>query len=134
MVDENSGPVFGFLNSENFSMSHSYQLSYSSFAGEGLALGIYTNKIKLKLNDKLNFQLYTSLVSAPYSSLGKDFQNQLNGIYIDRAQINYKPSKTFNISLQYRNLPASYYNPYGSFYGGYASPFFNGFSYDPFNE
>jgi hypothetical protein len=123
-----SGNLFGFLNSENFQMKHSYDLSYSAFGGQGFALGVYTNSMFFKLNPDLNVQTDISVVNSPYSTLGKNFQNNLNGIYLSRAAINYKPFKDFSISLQYRNLPGAY-NPY--MYDGLGS--LNGFgrSYDP---
>jgi len=124
-----SGNLFGFLNSENFHMNHQFSMSYSSFGNNGVALGVYTNSILYNFSDNLNIQTDISLVNSPYSTLGQDFQNNLNGIYLSRAAINYKPWKDFAISLQYSQLP--YYNPYSRYYGnsmfnrlGYYDPFF----------
>jgi hypothetical protein len=117
-----SGSIFGFLNSDNFQMKHSYDLSYSSFGGQGFALGVYTNSMFFKIIPDLNVQTDISVVNSPYSTLGKNFQNNLNGIYLSRAAINYQPFKDFSISLQYRNLPGAY-NPY--LYDGLGS--MNGF-------
>jgi hypothetical protein len=112
LVDHSSsGNLFGFLNSENFVMKHSYDLSYSAFGAEGFALGVYTNSMFFRINPDLNIQTDISVVNSPYSTLGKNFQNNLNGIYLSRAAINYKPFKDVSISLQYRNLPGAY-NPY----------------------
>ncbi|HKI77609.1 MAG TPA: hypothetical protein VKA26_03620 [Ignavibacteriaceae bacterium] len=124
IVKTDSHSLFGFLNSDNFSMSHSFGLSYMTSGGEGLSLGTYTNSIMYKFSKNLNFQLQTSIVTSPYSTLGKDFQNSINGIYIDRAAINYKPSKDVNISLQYRQIPGGYYNSYyNPYYYGYSNSF-----------
>ena len=35
IVDQSSGFAFGFLNSENFQMRHSFSLSYTAFGGQG---------------------------------------------------------------------------------------------------
>ena len=129
IVDHSSGGnLFGFLNSENFQMKHSYDLSYSAFGGQGFALGVYTNSMFFRINPDLNIQTDISVVNSPYSTLGKNFQNNLNGIYLSRAAVNYKPFKDVSISLQYRNLPGAY-NPY--MYDGLGP--LNGFgrSYDP---
>jgi hypothetical protein len=124
----NTGNLFGFLNSDNFQMKHSYDMSYSTFGGQGFALGVYTNSIFLKINPDLNIQTDISVVNSPYSTLGKNFQNNLNGIYLSRAAINYKPFKDVSISFQYRNLPGVY-DPY--MYNG-LNPMFNfGRNYDP---
>ena len=129
LIDHSGGGnLFGFLNSDNFQMKHSYDLSYSAFGGEGFALGVYTNSMFFRINPDLNIQTDISVVNSPYSTLGKSFQNNLNGIYLSRAAINYKPFKDVSISLQYRNLPGAY-NPY--MYNGMNSMFGFGRNYDP---
>ena len=37
IVDQNSGFSIGFLNSENFHMSHSFSMSYTTFGGNGIS-------------------------------------------------------------------------------------------------
>ena len=111
--------IFSFINPENFSMSHSFGISYSSFGSEGLALGVYTNHMAYKFNEDFNFELDASIVNSPYSTLGESFTKSINGFYIDRARINYNPSKDFNISLMFSNSPYSYYGNYG--YGRFSS-------------
>jgi hypothetical protein len=123
-----SGNLFGFLNSENFIMKHSFDMSYSAFGSEGFSLGVYTNSIFFKINPDLNIQTDISIVNSPYSTLGKNFQNNLNGIYLSRASINYQPFKDFSISLQYRNLPGVY-NP--NMYNGLNQMAGFGRTYDP---
>ena len=118
--------LFGFINPDNFQMKQSYSLSYSSFGSQGLALGVYTNSMMYKFNNNLNVQLDASIIHTPYSTFGKQFNNSLNGIYISKAAVNYQPWKDFSISIQYRNLPYSYYSPY-SYFGGNNYGFFNGF-------
>jgi hypothetical protein len=122
------GNLFGFLNSDNFQMKHSYDMSYSSFGGEGFALGVYTNSMFFRINPDLNIQTDISIVNSPYSTMGKNFQNNLNGIYLSRAAINYQPFKDFSISLQYRTLPGTY-SPY--MYNGFGSMAGFGRNYDP---
>ncbi len=123
IVDQSSGFAFGFLNSENFRMRHSFSLSYTSFGGYGTSLGSYTNSMFYKLMSNLNVQMDVSILYSPYSSFGQNFQNNINGIYISRAAINYYPFKDMQISIQYSNLP--YYNSYfGSGSGFYGNPFY----------
>lgn len=106
------GSLFSFLNSENLSMNHSFGMSYSSFGNDGMALGVYTNKISYEFSEKFDFQINTSFVNTPYNTLGENFTNSINGVYIDRARINYRPSDDFNISLQFSNRPYGYSNGY----------------------
>jgi hypothetical protein len=121
IVSGNSGSLFSFLNSDKFSMNHSFSMSYSAFAGEGLALGVYTNSMMYKFAPNFNVQLEASLVQTPYSTLGKDFEKNINGLYISKAAINYQPWKDVHINLQYRQMPYSAY--YNSYYGGYGNSF-----------
>ncbi len=132
IIAQPSTSLFGFIIPQNFKMNQSYSMSYSTFGGQGLALGVYTNDMSYKFNDNLNVELAASVVQTPYSTLGSQFNKSINGVYIDRAAINYKPWKDFSISLQYSNLPYGgygYYSPY-SYMGGYGlynglgNPFF----------
>jgi hypothetical protein len=120
LSDNSSSSLFSFINPENFSMSHSFGLSYSSFGNNGLALGVYTNHMAYKFSEHINVQLDASLVNSPYNSLGDSFTKSINGFYLDRAQINYHPSKDFNISLMFSNSPFNYYSNYGYGFGRYS--------------
>ncbi len=115
-------------------MHQSYNLSYSSFSNQGLALGVYTNSMTYKFSNNLNIQLDASFMHSPYNTFGKEYQNSFNGFFISHAALNYKPWKDVSISVQYRNVPNSYYSPYfnGYYYGG--GMFDNSFdaSNDPF--
>jgi len=116
IVDQSasSGSLFGFLNPDNFHMSNSVEMSYQTFGGQGLALGVFTNSMFFKLASDLNFQTDISLVNSPYSSLGRDFQNSINGIYLSRAALNYQPYENLFITVEYNRLPGGY-NPYMGF-------------------
>jgi hypothetical protein len=130
IVSNDGSSLFGFLSSENFKMNHSFGVSYSAFGNDGLALSTYTNSMFFKLADNLNIQMDASIIQTPYSTLGKDFENNLNGIYLSKAELNYQPWKNFQVSLSYRNLPGGYYNPYGYFSRNLYNPFY----YDPFSN
>ncbi|HVO73621.1 MAG TPA: hypothetical protein VMT35_06335 [Ignavibacteriaceae bacterium] len=117
LINYDTGSLFSFLNSENFSMKHSFSLSYSAFGNQAMSLGVYTNSMFYKFNNNLNAELDVSLVQSPYSTLGKQFQKSIDGFYISKAAVNYKPWNDVLISVQYRNLPYNYYNSYWGFYG-----------------
>jgi len=38
IVSENPNALFGFLNSDDFIMRHSFSLNYSSFSGQGVSM------------------------------------------------------------------------------------------------
>ncbi len=128
VTNYNSSFLLGFLNMKNLQMNNSFSMSYSSFGGQGLALGVFTNTLSYKFNNKLNFILQTSIVNSPYSSFSSRFSKNLNGIYIRRAQLNYRPTDKTFISIQFSNDPTRYVSP--GFYGGYYNPFFGDFNED----
>jgi hypothetical protein len=122
IVNQNQGTaLLGFLNSSNFQMHHSYDVSYTTAGSNSLALTTYTNSMFYQFSKNLNVQLDASVVYSPYSSLGKNFQNNINGIYLSRAAINYQPWKDVFISVQYRNLPVTYYSPFSGYRSGFIS-------------
>lgn len=115
--------IFGFFNPNNFFMKHSVSLSYATSGGDAISLGVYTNSMMYKFSDKLNIQIDASLVNSPYSSFGKSFSNQINGIYLSKAELNYQPSDNFKMSVRFSQFPGNYYNRYG-YYNGFSS-FYN---------
>ena len=109
-----------FFNPNNFNMSHSVSMSYTAFGSQGVALGVYTNSMSYQFNENLNVEVDASLVNSPYSSFGNQFNDQINGIYLSRAQINYKPSENTFLSIQYLNGPINY-SPYSYYNRGFFS-------------
>jgi hypothetical protein len=112
-VDESSGSVFSWFDASKFDMNHTYSMSYTGFAGGGFALGMYTNSMRYQAAENLSVEADVSLVHSPYSSesFGTNFQEQIGGLYLSRAQINYRPWENTELFVQYRNMPfgGSYY-------------------------
>lgn len=113
-----SSLFLGFINLNNLEMHHSLSMSYGASSNYGIALSTYTNSLSYKFSDDLNLEIDASIVNTPYNTLGDTFTNSINGIYLSRAQLNYKLSENSNITLQFRSGPGTYYDPYG-FYSGY---------------
>lgn len=124
ILNNGSSSLFGLFNPDNFKMSHAFDISFQSSGFGNIALSTYTNSMFYKFSDKLNFQADISLVNSPYNSFGKDFSKQINGIYLSRAQLNFKPSDNMNIILQYRSFPPGYYSPYMYGYSPYSHSYF----------
>jgi hypothetical protein len=119
--NSSSSSLSDFINPDNFSMHHSFEMSYSTFGGGGMALGVYTNSMAFKFNDQLMLETDLSLVNSPYNSFGKDFSKNINGIYLSRAQLTFKPLDNMSVIVQYRQIPGGYYSPLG--FTGYSSFF-----------
>ncbi|MBL1212097.1 MAG: hypothetical protein HND52_01955 [Ignavibacteriae bacterium] len=114
--------MLGFFNPENFTMNHAFNLSYTAFGGHGVSLGVYTNSMIYKFNEDLDIQVDASLVTSPYNTFGNNFSDQISGFYLSRAQLNYRPTENSNISIQFRQIPYGYGNPYG--YSNYRNSYY----------
>lgn len=119
---DNSGLLFGWFDPSRLTMRHSFSLSYQTFGGRGLSMGVYTNSLMYKFSDPLDLQVDVSLMHSPFNSFGDKMKNDLSGIFLSRAQLNYRPSDNMLFQLQFRQLPPLYW------LGGnaYRSNFFDG--------
>lgn len=116
--DSPSSFLLGFINPQKFNMNHSISMSFNSFGGQSVALGVYTNNMSYAFSENLFIEADVSLVTSPYSSFGTEHSKSLNGIYLSRAELNYRPSENMSILIQYNGGPFNYYSPYN-----YYSPF-----------
>lgn len=118
---QSSSDWFSFFNPNNFQMHHSYSASYSSFGGHGVALQQYTNTMLYQFAPNLDARVDISLQNSPYSTFSSKLQNSFNSVYLNRAEISYRPWENTQIRLSYRQFPGNYlgyYSPYGSLYSG----------------
>ena len=114
---DDSGLLFGWFDPGKLKMAQSFSMSYQTFGQNGFALGVYTNSLSYQVSGPLSLQMDVSVMHSPYSSLGGDFAKSLSGVYLSRAELNYRPSDNTLFQIQFRQLPASlYYGGYG--YGG----------------
>lgn len=109
--------LLGWFNPDKFHMRHSFDLSFTSFAGQGVSLGTYTNSMSYEFANNLMARADLSMSYSPYNTLptlnGK--KNDLSSIYLSRAQLDYKPWDNVLVQFQYQSLP----------FGSYYSPFYN---------
>jgi hypothetical protein len=106
---DDGGLLFGWFDPSKLTMHHTFSLSYQTFGGQGVSLGVYTNSLLYRFSDVLDVQADVSLMHSPFSSFGKQFQNNLSGIYLSRAELNYRPWKNTLLQIQYRQLPPLYW-------------------------
>jgi hypothetical protein len=121
---ENRSSFLPILSMDRLEMRHSVSMSYMSFGEQGIGMTMYTNSMKYTIADPLSVRADVSFMFSPFGSLSQSARDNLTGIYLRRASIDYVPSKDVHISLQYRNMPYSYM--YSPFYGpyGFDSGFF----------
>ena len=121
------GFLDNLLDPNKFSMSHSYSLSFFNMGNQSVNQGLYLNTMTYRFSDPLMMQVAIGYVHQPFGG----FQNQegQNGkMFVQRAKLQYKPSKNMSFTIDYRAVPYSMYSPYGySRYGArYSSPFRTG--------
>ena len=112
----NLSSLLSWFNPENFHMRQSAGLSYSSYGGQGISLASYTNSMFYKIADPLDVRMDVTLQGSPFGQYGSFQQNNLNGIFLSRAELNYRPWENFLINVRYSQLPMHSYwmTPYGS--------------------
>jgi hypothetical protein len=77
--------------------------------GQNLSLGTLTSSVAYQISDPLSVQFDVSLMHSPYNNLGGDFTKNISGVYLTRAELNYKPSKNTLFQIQFRQLPSMYW-------------------------
>jgi hypothetical protein len=118
-LGESSSPLafmFGWFNPENFTMRHSFDMSFTSFGGKGLSLGTYTNTMLYQFADNLNARADIAFSFSPYSSLSTFNKKDFSGVYLKNAELNYKPWDNTMVSVSFRQSPYGYYDYYSPFY------------------
>lgn len=132
---------------EFFHMGHSYELSYSSFGGQGMSVGEYTNSMMWRFSTKLAARVDVAVQHQPFGMSGLNnglpaSQNGLSGLYLKNAEVAYQPLNNLTLNFAVRQAPygyGSYLSPYGRYrnpysndrYGfgnGYGDPYFNNWS------
>lgn len=117
--------ILGFFNPDKLDMRHSFSVSYGSYGGEGLGMSMYTNSLRYRISDPLSVRADVAMLFSPFGSHASSFGQDISGIFLRRASIDYQPSSDMRISLQFRNEPYSHYNTYGRRGFGMGSMFFD---------
>lgn len=97
---------------EHFKMGHTYEMSYSSFGGEGAAMGAYTNSMMWQFNNKLAARVDVSLMQPLSGNLYGDSQSPR--LMLRNAEVAYRPSENMTLHFQIQQSP---YGAYGAPYG-----------------
>ncbi len=102
--------IFGFINPKNFSFTHTINMSFITSGDASASITSYTGSLSYKILDNLKLSADVTMQYSPYATLGssnpllnKDFQNSLNGIYLSRVSLDYRPFKNVFINIQYVN-------------------------------
>ena len=123
--------------SDRFRVNHSYELSYSSFGGQSLGLGVYTASLGWQPTDNLAARVDIGVAHSPFGSSG--VQDQLFGddparVFIQNAELAYRPTDGTEIRLQFQQSPfGRFASPYGyGALGGYGPYAYAPYGYSPY--
>ena len=106
---DDGGLLFGWFDPSRFTMHNSYSLSYTTSGGKGFSLGTLTSSLAYQISNPLSVQFDVSLMHSPYNNLGGNFTKDISGVYLSRAELNYRPSKNTLFQIQFQQLPAMYW-------------------------
>ena len=111
------GQIGGVLHSlgldpSKFSMTHSYSLSFGNVGGYGMSQGMYLNTMRYQVSDPLQVSLQWGVTHSPLQS--QSMPSMGSSFFVSGASIDYKPSKSFHVGVQYSSYPAGsrYLYPY----------------------
>jgi len=107
-----SGFLDSLLDPSRFSMHHSYSLAYSSFGGQGISRGLYLNTMNFQFSDPLSMQVRVGYFHQPFG--GTNQSSGVNKVFLERAMLQYKPSESLSIKVDYRQIPSPLFYPYQS--------------------
>lgn len=111
LVEKPSGLLNSFLNSNRFTMNHSYSLSFMSSGGHSTNLGMYLNTMTYQISDPLMMQLRVGYLHQPFGAMNSISSSMNNTFFVQGAQLLYRPSKNLRVSLEYESVP-SMMSPY----------------------
>ena len=120
-----SNLLLGFINPKNFTMNHSFNVSMVNSSYGSVSLTSYLNSMNYQVNDRFNISADVKVQYSPFASSNSGvssaaaIQNNLSGVFLSRASLNYRISDNSFINFEYRQIDESdyfnnYYNPFYS--------------------
>lgn len=106
------------IQSDRFRMSHSVEFSTTSFGGQALSLGMYTNTMMVQFNDHWAARADVAVATSPFGGNDAFGMSNQPRVFLRNAEVAYRPSDKFQVRLQVRQNPFGgmmnpYMNPYG---------------------
>lgn len=105
------------MESQRFSMNHSFSLSFMSGGAFGSgSMAVYTNSMRYMLSPNLHLSTQIHFTQPSYNNLNQFGQDNLQMFF--NTSLDWKPSEFFQLRLGISNIPT--YQRYGL--GYYSSP------------
>ncbi|RMD98192.1 MAG: hypothetical protein D6814_08025 [Calditrichaeota bacterium] len=96
------------LDPSRFHMSQSYSLSFMNFGGKSFSQGVYLNNLSYQFSIPLTLNLEWGMSHSPLAAAGLNSAFK-DGFFLSGASLEYKPSKSFQIGVQYSAYPTAGY-------------------------
>ncbi len=116
--------LFGFLDPNKMHMNHSFSMSYSTMAGEGMMLNSYTNMINYQYSENLLLTTELGLLTSPYNTY-QDESDLGKPKFFGGAELTYKMSENSSLSLKVESKPYYMYT---------REPFLGRYHFDQFQK
>lgn len=106
---------------DGLQMSHSVSMGYSVLGSEGLGVSMYTNSLRYQFSELFSMRADVALMLSQFGSLSSRLNPQGSPLFLRRAEIDYRPSKDFGITLRFERQPESIFPstdgnyPHGAF-------------------
>ena len=97
---DGGGLLFGWFNPDRLTVRNSYSLSYTTSGERSFSLGTLTSSLAYQISNPLSVMFDVSLVHSPYNNLGGNFAKNISGVYLSRAELNYRPSDDLLLQCQ----------------------------------
>ena len=95
-----------------FDMNHSFSLSMSSFGGNSMTTGAYTNQMSYLLKDNLRLNAQFTLAQ-PVGGVNPLANSGLTNPIYYGASLDYQPTENFLVRISMNNYPRyNFYGPY----------------------
>ncbi len=106
-----SGILNALLDPSKFSMSQSYSLSFLSSGSRSFNQGLYMNQMTYRFSNPLIMRVAIGYLHQPFGGpiLAK---NAGGNLFVQKASLQYRPSKNTVFSIQYESLPYGMRDPY----------------------
>ena len=107
-----------FLDMSKISLSHSVSMGYYSSGSNSVMVNEYIAGLKYRISDPLTLKLDLGMSYSPYSSFQVPGEKSTD-FYLKSASLDYKPSESFRMRIDFRNINQNDYffnrNPFGNY-------------------
>jgi hypothetical protein len=92
---------------DRLQMSHTLSMGYYALGSEGLGVSMYTNSLRYQFSERFSMRADVALILSQFGSFSSRLNAQGSSFFLRRAEIDYRPSQDFGITLRFERAPES---------------------------